>query len=186
MGPEKVLVFSSGSRAQPPGLPGGTFFPCKERSGYQATATFQPDSGFCCCDGGGHHLLSLLHSAKYFSSGYATGAYQGFLLPEPPLHSMVLWEVGGGIFNLVAPRGAVLGGTQGSPGGGSAWVLAPSCASGKAGEMKSGMTRVREEGVTLQEGKASTGLPGSHSFCSSPATVWDWGTLAFRAQLGCE
>lgn len=57
---------------------------------------------------------------------------------------------------------------------------------GKDGEMKSGMTRVTEEGAALQEGKANTGFPGSHSFCSSPATVWDWGTLAFRAQLGSE
>lgn len=60
-------------------------------------------------------------------------------------------------------------------------MLAPSYASGK-----SGMTRGREEGVALQEGKASTGLPGSYSFCPSPATIWEWGTLAFRAQLGCE
>lgn len=65
-------------------------------------------------------------------------------------------------------------------------MLVPSCASGKAGEMKSGMTRVREEGAALQEGKASTGFPGSHSFCPSPATAWDLGTLAFRVQLGCE
>lgn len=49
-------------------------------------------------------LFSLLHSTKYFSFGYATCAYQGFLLPEPPLHSRVLWEVGGGAGALLPPQ----------------------------------------------------------------------------------
>lgn len=64
------LGLLSSSRAQLPGLQGGTFFPCKERSGSRVIATFLPDSGFCCCDGGA--ITSSLCSSSLSSTAPST------------------------------------------------------------------------------------------------------------------